>query len=253
MARNAEKFAGILKDYVFERKKINPKISESQIARSLGVSSTTFNRMLNYRAYPSVRNLLKLCKFIPKLKSLVTEDMLEVTRESKTGKYMGSELESLLSTKNLFIAYALSLSDHGVTEEELFYCIGHEGQKALLTLMEKGFIMKKEDGRYKATGADKGIILSFEVLKKHLQILAANYKPDNTANNYIFYKLETLNKKGRAKLHEIYKETHRKVQRLMEDKEYKEDTPVFSAGFFDMFFLKPGLNKTDQNKPGGEK
>ena len=248
MAKNAEKFAGILKDYVSERKRINSNISESQIARNLGVSSTTFNRMLNYRAYPSVRNLLKLCKSIPKLKSLVTEEMLEVTRESKTGKYMGSELERLLSKKSLFIAYALSLSAHGVTDEELSYCIGHEGEKALKILMEKGFIMKRKDGRHKATGADKGIILSFDILRKHLQILAANYKPDNVANNYIFYKLETLNKEGQAKIYEIHKETHMRIQEIMEDEAYKGDIPIFSGGFFDMFFLKPQKNKTGGKK-----
>ena len=112
--------------------------------------------------------------------------------------------------------------------------------------------MKREDGRHKAAETDKGIIFSFKVLKKHLQILAANYKPDNVANNYIFYKLETLNREGRIKLYEIYKETHRKVQELMENEEYKGDMPVFSAGFFDMFFLKPGKNKK-RNKTGGEK
>ena len=117
MEGNTGKFSDILKDFVLERKKINPKISESQIARNLGVSITTFHRMLNYNAYPSVRNLLKLCKSVPKLKSLVTEEMLEVTRESKTGKYMGEELENLLSKKHLFITYALALSAHGVTNE----------------------------------------------------------------------------------------------------------------------------------------
>ena len=43
MEGNTEKFSDILKDYVLERKKINPKISESQIARSLDVSVTTFS------------------------------------------------------------------------------------------------------------------------------------------------------------------------------------------------------------------
>ena len=89
MEKNTEKFSDILKDYVLERKKINPKLSENQIARNLGVSVTTFHRMLNYNAYPSVRNLLKLCKSVPKLKTLIKDQILEVTRESKTGKYMG--------------------------------------------------------------------------------------------------------------------------------------------------------------------
>ena len=57
---------------------------------------------------------IKLCKAIPKLQTLVTEEMLEVTRKSKTGKYIGPELENLLFQKNLFITYALILSAHGI-------------------------------------------------------------------------------------------------------------------------------------------
>ena len=243
MEGRTEKFSDILKDYVSKRKEVNPNISESQIARGLGISQTTFYRMLNYNAYPSVRNLLKLCKSVPKLKSLVTEEMLEVTRESKTGKYMGDELENLLSKKHLFIAYALALSAHGVTDEEILYCLGHEGIKALEILIKKHFVIKKDDNRYKATAMDKGIILSFEVLKRHIKILAEEYKPDNIANNYIFYKMETLNKEGMRELRKIYKETHRKVQKLMEKEEYKGDMPIFSVGFIDILFLEDPENK----------
>ncbi|MDE0119094.1 MAG: hypothetical protein OXM55_03700 [Bdellovibrionales bacterium] len=243
MEGRTEKFSDILKDYVLERKKVNPKISESQIAKNLGVSITSFHRILNYNAFPSVPNLLKLCKSVPKLKSLVTEEMLEVTKESKTGKYMGKELENLISEKHLFIAYALALSSHGVTEEGILYCLGHEGIKALSILIEKGFVIKKDNNRYKAIETDKGIILSFKVLKKHIKILAEKYKPDNVANNYIYYKMETLNKEGMRELYKIHKETHRKVQRLMEKEEYKGDTPAFSVGFFDMLFLEASNNK----------
>lgn len=243
MEGRTEKISDILKDYVIERKKVNPKISESQIAKHLGISITSFHRMLNYNTYPSVRNLLKLCKSVPKLKSLVTEEILEVTRESKTGKYMGKELERLLSKKHLFIAYALALSSHGVTEEEILYCLGYEGIKALEILVEKSFIIKKDNGRYKATEMDKGIILSFEVLKKHIKILAEEYKPDNFKNNYICYKMETLNDEGMTELYKICKETHRKVQRLMEDEKYKGDTPTFFAEFADILFLEDPKNK----------
>ena len=229
-------------------RKINPKISESQIARNLEVSNTTFYRMLNYHTYPSVKNLLKLCKFIPKLKTLVTEEILEVIRESKNGQYMGIELENLLCRKSLFITYALALSAHGVTKEEVIFCIGYEGKHALNILMGKGFITKTEDDIYKAIKTDKGIILPFEILKKHLKILLSNYKPDNVANNYIFYKMESLNKRSLKKLYEIYRETHRKIQELMKQKEYKGDMQIFSAGFFDMFFTKEPVNQKGEEK-----
>ena len=71
MEGNTEKISDILRDYVSERKKINPKISESQIAKNLGVSNSTFHRMLNYNAYPSTRNLLKLCKSVQNLNPLL--------------------------------------------------------------------------------------------------------------------------------------------------------------------------------------
>lgn len=244
MEGKISKFSNILKEYVFERRKVNPNISESQIARNLGVSKATFYRIVNYHTYPSVQNLFKLCKSIPKLKTLVIDGTLEVIKASKTEKYMGKELENLLRRKNLFITYALALSSHGVTDEEIIYCIGHKGEQALKILMAAGFIAKTKDNRYKAARADREIIQSFEILKKHLEILAANYNPDNMANNYIYYKIESLNEKGLQKLYEIHEETHRQVQKLMGQKEYKGDIPIFSAGFFDMFFIKAsGRNK----------
>ena len=59
MEGRTEKISDILKDYVIERKKVNPKLSESQIAKHLGISITSFHRMLNYNAYPIPRPLLK--------------------------------------------------------------------------------------------------------------------------------------------------------------------------------------------------
>ena len=73
------------------------------------------------------------------LKILVSDDMLA---EMGSRQYKKKELESLLFRRSLFITYALALSAHGVTEAEIFYCIGHKGQKALKTLLEKDFVKK---------------------------------------------------------------------------------------------------------------
>ena len=143
MEGSATKFFSILKEYIVERKKLNPDVTNSQIARKLGVSRATFFRIVNYHTYPNTHNFIKLCKSIPKLKAVATEDIIfEITQKSKTGKYMGKELENLLQNKNLFITYALALSSRGVTDEEIVYCLGHEGKKALRILMEKGVLMK---------------------------------------------------------------------------------------------------------------
>ena len=240
MGSNSEKFATILKDYVSERKKFNPTMSESRIAHNLGISQATFHRMLNYNTYPSVRNLLKLCKSIPKLKILVSDDMLT---EVGGKQYIGKELESLLFRRSLFITYALALSAHGVTEAEILYCIGHKGKKALKTLLERDFVKKTEDEIYRATEQEKNIDLSFSVLKRHIKILVGKLKPSDTDNNYICYKTETLNKTGIQKLNEVLKEAHTKIKNIMEKKEHKGDIPVFAALFSDIFFLSDSTKK----------
>ena len=238
-----ERFSDILKDYVSEKRKTNPKISESQIARKLGISNATFYRMLNRHTRPTVKTLFTLCKSIPKMKEAVTEKMLEVTRESRTGRYVGEELERLLSDRSIFITYALALSERGVTAKEALYGLGSAGLKALETLTSKGFVKKDERHVYRAVDGGKGIILSFELIKKQVQVLAEHYRPDNVANNYIYYKTESLNKKGRRELYEAHKELHKKVQEIMENKENKGEIPLFSAGFFDIFTIMDPENK----------
>ena len=248
MEKTPEKLSNLLKDYVEKRRRINPKLSECQIARDLEISNSTFHRMLHHDSYPNVKNLMTLCRFIPKIQTLVTEEMLEVTRESKTGKYIGRELENLLFRKSLFITYALALSAHGVTDEELLYRLGQESGEAIRILTEKGYIERVKGGRYRATQTDKGIIVSFELLKKHIKILASYYNPDNAANNYIHYKIESLNEAGLKKLHDMHREMHRKVQKLMETEEYKGEIPVFSAGFCDMLLYNHQRNKKKEEK-----
>ena len=240
------KFSDILREYIAEKQKINPTLSESQIAHKIGIPSSTFNRMMNCQTYPNIKNLGKLCESIPKMRHFVKNNVADINSESKTSEYVGDELENLLADEHIFITYALAISFRGVTENEIIYCIGHHGQKALQTLINKGFVKKTNDGRYRAIDTKKGIVLSFEVLKKHISILAEKCKPDNFGNNYVYYKTETLNKAGFKELQKIYKEAHRKVQRLMEKEEYQGDIPTFAVGFCDMFFIE------QQNKGNGK-
>lgn len=246
MEIDIRQFSEILKEYVTEKQKVNPTLSESQIAHKMGIHPSTLNRMMNYRVHPSFKSISTLCEFIPKMRKFIKNTVADVNSESETSEYVGDELENLLENEHLFITYALAISCRGVTEDEIIYCIGHTGQKALLTLVNKGFVKKAEDNRYRATNVNKGIVLSFEILKKHVLVLAEKYKPNNFGNNYVYYKTETLNKAGFKELQKIYKEAHRKVQRLMEKEEYQGNIPTFAVGFCDMFFTEK------QNKSNGK-
>ena len=146
---------------------------------------------------------------------------------------MGQILEALLSDKYLFICWALAFSKKGVAEDEIRESFGSHGLLALETLEKKNIIEKNERGRYKIREPDKKITFSFQLIKAHLMFLTEEYKPGNLQTNYIQYRVDYLNEKGRDQLMQAHKEFHRKTQRIMSDEENKGDTPYFSTSCSD--------------------
>ena len=60
------------------------------------------------------------------------------------------------------------------------------------------------------------------------------YKPNKLSNNYIHYWVEFLNSKGYKKLMEAHQEFHRKVGRIMDDKNNQGDIPAFAVACSDL-------------------
>ena len=232
----SEKIAEILREFLIEERQKNPAINETAISKKIDIPPTTFNRLLNgYSKKASLPTIIKLIQFIPELKKNLPEEIIKVfavTMEKKTSEYMGQMLEILLSDKYLFICWALAFTK-GVTEDEIRESFGRHGLSALETLEKRNIISKNERGRYKIKEEDKKITLSFQLIKSHLIFLAEEYKPDNLQTNYIHYRIDYLNEKGRDQLMQAHKELHRKIQRIMSDEENKGDTPYFSTGCSD--------------------
>ena len=252
---NTERISNIVRDYVSEHKRSNPNLSDSQIAHRLGVANSTLHRIINRRSFPSTENLFKLSQSIPEIQNFINgsktseEQNKTKTRtrkinidENTMSEYVGEELENLLADPYLFTAYILSNSGYGVTDEEIKYCIGYEGCKALKILAKKGFVKKDQSGRYKSSDSTKGIILSFKTIKKHLQILIEHYKPDDVRNSYIYFGVETLNTAGVVELLKIHKEAHKKMAKLMTKKEFYGEIPVFSVGCCDKLCIREPEN-----------
>ena len=74
---------------------------------------------------------------------------------------------------------------------------------------------------------DKKVTFSFQLIKAHLIFLAEEYKPGNLETNYIHYRIDYLNKKGREQLMQAHKKFHRKIQRIMSDEENKGGYTLF--------------------------
>ena len=138
----------LLQSYIQKQTHKNKKLSENRISEQLGIRAPTFNRILNGRAAPSLETLIKLSKFIPEIKKFLPENMFEIVLEKTSGERVGEKLESLLSDPDMFIIYALALSDFGITEDFIIKHYGSQKIKKLKTLEEEGFI-KREDNGYR--------------------------------------------------------------------------------------------------------
>ena len=233
----SEKIAEILREFLIEERQKNPSINETAISKKIDIPPTTFNRLLNgYSKKASLTTIIKLIQFISELKKNLPEEIVkvfEVTMEKKTSEYMGQMLEDLLSDKYLFICWSLAFSKKGFTEDEIRESFGSHGLLALETLEKKNIIAKNERGHYRIREPDKKITFSFQLIKAHLIFLTEEYKPGNLQTNYIQYRVDYLNEKGRDQLMQAHKEFHRKTQRIMSDEKHKGDIPCFSMHYSD--------------------
>lgn len=234
-------FPEILRDYVSEQRQKNPSVNETSISKKMDIPPTTFNRLVNGHSKPAVKTLLKLSQFIPQLRNSFPKEIsqiLQVTLERENREYIEETLETLLSDKYLFLCWAFSFSEKGITEEDIIKSFGQQGRVALETLVKKNIVSKNESNLYKVIEKNKDIILSFHLIKTHFLFLAEQYKPDNLSNNYIHYWVESINEEAKKKLLKAHKEFHRIVQKIMNDEDSKGNELVFSLACSDSLLEK---------------
>ena len=213
MTKNNQSLSDLIQNYIKTQTGKNKKLSETQISEQIGIRSSTFNRIVNGRSQPSLQTLLKLSKIIPEIKSFLPEEMFEVVLKKTNGELLGDKLESLLSDPNMFVIYVLALSERGITEEDIIKNFGSQKMDKLKTLEAEGFIKRERNGiLYKAT-TNRKVTMSFNLIQKHIETLNKFYKPHKPEDNYCFYSLDSLNKKGLSELMQATKKISRKNNR----------------------------------------
>ena len=248
MNKNNQRLSDLLQSYVTKQEEKNSKLSESQISEQLDIPASTFNRLINRQSQPSLETLIKLSKFIPEVKEFLPSEMFEVVLEKTSGERLGKKLEVLLSDPDMFLIYALAFSDKGITEDFIIKNLGSTKIKKLQILEKEGFIERKGNGLgiYKVT-TQKQITSSFQLIKKHIDILNKFYRPDQPEKNYAFYAVDRLNERGVSELMRANKEFHGKVADIMNKKENKGDISVFSTGLSDILF-DDQISKEEEGK-----
>ena len=249
MDKNNQSLSDLLQNFIYtKQKEKNNRFSESQISQKIGIQASTFNRILNGRSKPSLETLVKISKVIPEVKEFLPKEMFEVIFEKTSSEKLGKRLESLLLDSDLFLIYALAFSKEGITEDYVVKNFGSKKIEKLRRLEKEGFIKRQGNGLglYKVT-KDREFTESFQLIKKHIGILNEFYKPEQAQDNYAFYGVDRLNKKGVSELMHANKEYHEKIADIMNKEENKGDISVFCTGVSDILFEESFIKRENKS------
>ena len=231
------------------------------MSKKIGIPPTTFNRLLNGYSHPNITTLSKLIQNIPALKKCLPEEIrkaFQVNFEEAEGDYLPTgnrveqdlsivqknkyiyekDLVTLLSDKYMFLCYVLALSQKRITFKDIQYHFGQKGLKALDFLTQKNILLhNKEENFWIVNKKCPEFALPFHLVQKHLIFLAKQYDPEDVHHNYIHEVIEGLNEEGVDTLLKAHREFHKKVMKIMTNKNYKGDKPFFSMACSD-FLVK---------------
>ena len=187
-------------------KKKYPNWSSAQIAKSIGISRATFNRLENGTTNPSLDSLMrlilssgKICKLSEFLDSLKVRD--EKLSEDIKGKYRHvfdksiilGELSGYFAQTEFMMLMVSATAGGGTTRREIRECYGNHGLRVLDKLVGTG-ILVESDGKIVAREYDgeSPFVLDHRTLKKILSYcLEHRYSPEKSGSGENWLSLQT--------------------------------------------------------------
>ena len=248
----------ILGKCISDLKQRHPRLSDAQIADSIDIRRSTFNRIKNEGKFPRLDNLIKIVigsgnsEILAEAIALLDEGLgkslksaLSVALNEKNQILTSSELEQLFEDRTLFVAYLLADMPNGTSKEQVVEVLGNSGLHSIAKLIKKE-ILKEEFGRYFVV--NRGVLIrSFDSIKHHLNTYSKFYKPEHVGQerNYAHSLTDGLNKAGLKKVQEAHRRLHEELQNIYRDEANKGNIPSFSVAFCDTF---TAINSTSEEK-----
>jgi hypothetical protein len=223
-----------------------PRSKEAQIAKKIDISTSTFNRIVNDKKVPNLKNLIKIVigsgneDILMEAVTALDNDLgqafekaLSVSLSVDNKMLVSENLEGLLNDRDLFITYLMAGMSNGVTLEKLSEILGGiTAKKTTKKLINKKAITLSNGSFLRA---DKNIIRSLDSMKRHFNTYSDFYHPEHVGleRNYGHSLFNGLNKKGLKRVQDIQKRMHQELQDVFYDDDYKGSYPAFSVAFCD--------------------
>ncbi len=220
-------------------KDLHPKYSSSQLAKLVGISQSTFNRIENGQTNPNLLNISKLLgylksthkisdasKFLPESLTLKIKENLSHNFENPI---IGGDFASYFSKSSYRNIMLLALTKSGTTRDEIQLEYGNSGLKLLNELIEKKLL---NETRGIIRGFEETVSFNQEILKQTLiSCVTEKYNAEEFGQgvNWLSFQSESINKNKameliRSKLQKAYKEID---EEILNSPEYAGNDKVF--------------------------
>ena len=244
---------------VSDIKGIHPGFNDGQIAKLMGISRATFNRMKNEPRTPQLENMIKLIigsnnigllgQAVNLIESGLGEKLrnaMEVSLNEKEVIAETKKLETLFENREVFVTYLLCSKNNGTSRDEVVTTLGSLGEDALKILIEKNIIFSFENKYFLRQKGNT--VRSFDSIKFHLPTYARFYHQSHVGQekNYVHSLSEGLNANGLKATSLAHKEFHKRIQEIYRDPQYQGDIPAFSVAFCDTFTSEENINEGEE-------
>lgn len=131
--------------------------------------------------------------------------------------------------------YSMSVSQDGVLDSVISEKFGSYANEIVNDLIEKNIIIKTGSSRLKYHAINRETLsLTRPQTQKIIASLNESYKVSHSGQgrNYIFARIESVNKKALYKIHEAYAQLDNTINKILEDESSKGEIPFY--GFFQM-------------------
>ncbi len=155
-----------LQDCVKGLRKASPNLSDSQIAKKLSISSSTFGRIANAEVKTSFNNALSISRrvcgdekvqdFIKKFYPEMKKTFEKVYSGNAHKAFVKNDIEEYLQDSNTHELVMMAMTNAGVSRDQVQSEFGHRGLRTLETLIEAGLIDEVAPSVYKCDGANFG-------------------------------------------------------------------------------------------------
>lgn len=184
----------------------NPRMTLQSIEDKTDVPNSTLRRIVSLKGNPQPETAIKifrslgfdneLLQYMKEYHPDIATVMATKNSHNQEYEYIENEDRQYFLDEQNFLILSLAYTTSGTTEKEIRFELGERGIEKLYELMEKGLIIRSDNG--KLVGKKSNFKFSLADGKKRIEYALKYYRPEEAGNmnNWLSYQTESLNQEG---------------------------------------------------------